>query len=125
MIVSIDKDWETYASIIYLNTSPHLGAERIKVGTNKKRDVFAVKDLLEWQDKERAELRKICREHGILFKTVNGCFVDWQCYFDDTEDATQGLPEIYRRHKRASCQERFERCIGQSRTTGEGNAARC
>jgi adenylate kinase len=61
VIVGIDKDWETYTSIIYLNTSPHLVAGRIKVDTNKKRDVFAVKDLLERPDKERTELRKICR----------------------------------------------------------------
>ncbi|KAH7082593.1 uracil phosphoribosyltransferase-domain-containing protein [Paraphoma chrysanthemicola] len=71
IVVGIDKDWETYTHMIYLNTGPHLIAERLKADTKGDRNVLPVADLREWQDREGTVLSRICQERGILFTTVN------------------------------------------------------
>jgi hypothetical protein len=73
LVVGIEKDWQTYTHIIYLNTDPAVILHQIKTDTHRKQPITSVEDLHEWEDQERNVLREICRERGILFTTLSSC----------------------------------------------------
>jgi len=66
-VASIDKDWETYTHIIYLDVNPGIVAGRRLADTSRVRTELSVKDLAEWQQVERINLRRKCREKDILY----------------------------------------------------------
>lgn len=71
LYAGVNKDWETYTHIIYLNTDPELVADRRSSDISRRRQSLHVDELREWQQMERNELRDKCREHGVFFTSIN------------------------------------------------------
>ncbi|KAI1666422.1 hypothetical protein L13192_10106 [Pyrenophora tritici-repentis] len=70
VVVAVEKDWQTYTHIVYLDTDPGVIAQRISADLTRHRVVVDEEGLRSWQDKEKEDLRAICREKGILFTTL-------------------------------------------------------
>jgi phosphoserine phosphatase len=70
VVVAIDKDWQTYTHIMYLDTVPGVVAQQIAADATRHGAVVNEEELRAWQDREREELRRVCRDKGILFTTL-------------------------------------------------------
>lgn len=69
-IVRIEKEWDTYTHIVYLNVDAELVARRRRDDALHARSDVAVEDLRAWQATERNALREKCRERSVLFTSV-------------------------------------------------------
>lgn len=69
-VVCTQADLDTYTHILYLDPTPELIAERRR---NDKRDrpSTSVDHLRRWQQAEKTELRRLCRDNGILFASLS------------------------------------------------------
>ncbi|KAK3669802.1 hypothetical protein LTR78_010319 [Recurvomyces mirabilis] len=63
-------DLEAYTSIVYLDASKDDIERRRAQDVQRQRDVAHSWHLQRWKDEEKARLRELCREHGILFSTM-------------------------------------------------------
>ncbi|RYP65667.1 hypothetical protein DL769_006246 [Monosporascus sp. CRB-8-3] len=68
--VVTQNDLETYTHIFYLEVPPEVIAGRRLGDTKRSRTELTVDHLRRWQSAEIAELRRLCRLHGILFSVV-------------------------------------------------------
>ncbi len=69
--VLTQSDLETYTHILYLEASPELITQRRQGDSSRSdRSLASTAHLGKWQQKEIDELRKLCRQHGILFSVV-------------------------------------------------------
>ncbi|KLU81061.1 hypothetical protein MAPG_00156 [Magnaporthiopsis poae ATCC 64411] len=73
--VHTPADWESYTHIIYVTVPPKTIAARRASDKARSRAPLSVEALGEWQETEKKELRRRCREHGIVF-TVVGAAAD-------------------------------------------------
>jgi len=69
-IIGVEKDWDTYTHIIYLNVDAELVARRRRDDASRARSNVAVDGLRAWQAAERIALRGKCRERGVLFTSI-------------------------------------------------------
>jgi hypothetical protein len=69
-VIAVEKDWQTYTHMVYLDTDPGVSAQRISADLTRHRVVVEEEELWTWQDKEKEDLRAIYREKGILFTTL-------------------------------------------------------
>ncbi|KAI0431299.1 uracil phosphoribosyltransferase-domain-containing protein [Xylaria sp. FL1042] len=60
-------DLDTYTHILYLDVAAELIAQRRQSDTERTRPSASVNHLRKWQDAEKTQLRRLCRNHGILF----------------------------------------------------------
>ncbi|KAI1345648.1 uracil phosphoribosyltransferase-domain-containing protein [Xylaria sp. FL0043] len=60
-------DLDVYTYILYLDVDAELIAQRRRDDTQRIRPPTSINHLRKWQDTEKAELRRLCRDHGILF----------------------------------------------------------
>ncbi|KAJ9612865.1 hypothetical protein H2200_002806 [Cladophialophora chaetospira] len=65
-----DADAEIYTHIIYLDVRGGDLIKRRNEDSSKKRPAMTDDQLENWQDAEKAQLRKVCYDHGILFTVV-------------------------------------------------------
>ncbi|KAL8902549.1 MAG: hypothetical protein Q9207_004605 [Kuettlingeria erythrocarpa] len=68
--VCTQSDLDTYTHIIYLEIPPGDIWERRSRDTGKRREDASVSHLRGWQQKEKEELRRVCRDNHILFLVV-------------------------------------------------------
>ncbi|KAI0811596.1 uracil phosphoribosyltransferase-domain-containing protein [Xylaria sp. FL0064] len=60
-------DLDVYTHILYLDVAAELIAQRRRDDTHRTRPPTSINHLRKWQDTEKTELRRLCRDHGILF----------------------------------------------------------
>ncbi len=65
--VHTQNDLETYTHILYLDVPTEVVAQRRLDDTERSRPSTSVTHLRKWQQAEKTELRRLCRDHGILF----------------------------------------------------------
>ncbi|GAB1313714.1 hypothetical protein MFIFM68171_03924 [Madurella fahalii] len=68
--VYTQADLDTYTHIIYLDTAPDVIAERRRTDS-RARPPASVGHLRRWQHAEKTELRRLCRDNGILFACLS------------------------------------------------------
>jgi uracil phosphoribosyltransferase/phosphoserine phosphatase len=64
------SDMETYTHIVYLSPPPEAVAAWRELDS-RDRGPASVQHLCAWQEAEKMELRRLCRENGILFTSVS------------------------------------------------------
>lgn len=65
------NDLNTYTHILYIDTPAEVVAQRRQDDkTRNDRPEVATANLLNWQQKEKAMLRELCSEHGILLSII-------------------------------------------------------
>jgi uracil phosphoribosyltransferase/phosphoserine phosphatase/adenylate kinase len=69
--VCTQKDLETFTHILYLNTPAETVAQRRLDDTARSRPSMSVTHLRNWQHVEITALRRLCRQHGILFSLLS------------------------------------------------------
>ncbi|KAF2683119.1 hypothetical protein K458DRAFT_390388 [Lentithecium fluviatile CBS 122367] len=69
--IGTTADWQVYTHIVYLHVDAEEIFKRRYKDKTKKRPHTTVDHLRKWQDEEICQLRKICREHEILFTVVS------------------------------------------------------
>lgn len=69
-VVCTAKDLETYTHIIYLKTPEEIIIDRRGRDTDRSRPLESEDHLRRWQEKEISDLRRLCRDHDILFTVV-------------------------------------------------------
>lgn len=69
-------DWESYTHIIYITVPPETIAARRSRDATRTRAPLCADALGEWQEAEKRELRRLCREHGVVFTVVDGLLAD-------------------------------------------------
>jgi uracil phosphoribosyltransferase/phosphoserine phosphatase/adenylate kinase len=67
-----EHDLQTYTHILYLDVPPDVVFQRRCNDQKKDRPVISQDHLRRWQDDEKTELRKICRNRCILLMCLNG-----------------------------------------------------
>jgi uracil phosphoribosyltransferase/phosphoserine phosphatase/adenylate kinase len=78
--VCTSNDLATYTHILYLDVNPDIVLQRRRDDKERNRDAEPLEHLQMWQDVEKAELRELCLNSGILFMPlasylVNAVFV--------------------------------------------------
>jgi uracil phosphoribosyltransferase/phosphoserine phosphatase/adenylate kinase len=68
--VCTQSDMDTYTHIVYLDPAPELVIQWRQEDLSRDRPPVSVDHIREWQQTEKAELRRLCRDHGILFISV-------------------------------------------------------
>lgn len=61
------SDLDTYSHIIYLDVPAEIVAQRRSNDTEKPRPEETAPHLCKWQEAEKTQLRRLCRDNGILF----------------------------------------------------------
>ncbi|KAI1197351.1 uracil phosphoribosyltransferase-domain-containing protein [Nemania serpens] len=95
------QDMDTYTHILYLDVSADLIAQRRRDDAERLRPSESINHLRKWQDAEKTQLRRLCRDHNILF-----CLLSTQ---DTLVDRASALIHDFRHHTEAynlSCAER-------------------
>jgi uracil phosphoribosyltransferase/adenylate kinase/phosphoserine phosphatase len=64
------NDLNTFTHILYLDVRAECVAERRLDDTERTRPSVSIKHLRKWQEAEKSQLRRLCRDHGILFSVV-------------------------------------------------------
>ncbi|KAL8365380.1 hypothetical protein RB595_004265 [Gaeumannomyces hyphopodioides] len=100
--VHTPADWESYTHIIYVTVPPETIAARRERDAARTRAPLGADALGEWQEAEKKELRRLCREHGVVFTVVDGQLAD-------LAGRVRVLLEFIRRS---------ERTLGVTRATG-------
>ncbi|KAK3298098.1 uracil phosphoribosyltransferase-domain-containing protein [Chaetomium fimeti] len=88
--VHTQSDLDTYTHIIYLNTLPETVARWRELDDSRAREPASVQHLHTWQEAEKMELRRLCRNHGILFTSV--------AYPTEDIDAVAAMMLDFRQH---------------------------
>jgi len=68
--VYTQADLHTFTHILYLDVPAELVAQRVLDDTERSRALPSINHLRKWQQAEQAQLRRLCRYHGILFSLV-------------------------------------------------------
>lgn len=66
-MVYTSNDLVTYTHILYLDIPPEVVERRQRDDTERSRPPATTAHLTRWKHAEKAHLRRLCREHGILF----------------------------------------------------------
>lgn len=69
-LVCTPNDLSTYTHILYLDVPAEIVAERRLNDTERNRPATSAAHLRKWQQEEKLQLRRLCREHRILFSLV-------------------------------------------------------
>lgn len=69
-IVLTENDWDTFTHILYLDVPKELIEQRRRDDAQRSRPIVSPDHLCRWQEEEKAGLRRLCGEHGILFCRV-------------------------------------------------------
>ncbi|OCK85219.1 hypothetical protein K432DRAFT_400421 [Lepidopterella palustris CBS 459.81] len=69
--VYTQNDLQTYTNILYLDVPAEVVAQRHLEDTEKIRPSTSVTHLCKWQQAEKTQLRRLCREYDILFSLVS------------------------------------------------------
>lgn len=69
--VHTQNDLETYTHVLYLDTPVELILQRRQCDAMRDRPIVSLHHLEKWQQAEKAQLRNLCRNHGILFSLVS------------------------------------------------------
>ena len=69
--VYTQKDLETFTHILYLDVPPEIVAQRRLGDVERDRTPTTTYHLRKWQDAEKAQLRPLCRDNGILFLNLS------------------------------------------------------
>jgi uracil phosphoribosyltransferase/phosphoserine phosphatase/adenylate kinase len=69
--VCTQKDLDTFTHILYLNTPAETVAQRRLDDMARSRPSMSVTHLRNWQHVEITALRRLCRQHGILFSLLS------------------------------------------------------
>ncbi|KAK4234175.1 uracil phosphoribosyltransferase-domain-containing protein [Achaetomium macrosporum] len=64
-------DLDTYTHIVYLDPAPELVVQWRQNDGSRDRPLVSAEHLRRWQQTEKAELRRLCRNSGILFLSVS------------------------------------------------------
>lgn len=70
-LVHTQNDMDTFTHILYLNVPAELIVQRRLEDTERSRPLVSSVHVWKWQQVEKAELRRLCREHNILFSLVS------------------------------------------------------
>lgn len=70
-IVLTESDWDTFTHILYLDVPTELIEQRRRDDSQRSRRAVSPDHLHRWQEAEKAGLRRLCGEHGILFCCVS------------------------------------------------------
>ena len=88
--VYTQNDLNVYTHILYLDVSTDVVAQRRLADTKKNRPSMSVSQLKMWQEKEKNQLRDLCRHHCILFsliipnlKTLKTLLHDFRCHTEE------------------------------------------
>jgi uracil phosphoribosyltransferase/adenylate kinase/phosphoserine phosphatase len=65
------NDLDTFTHVLYLDIPPELVEQRRREDTKRSRPSTSVAHLRKWQQAEKTELRRLCRDHNILFSLVS------------------------------------------------------
>ena len=68
--VCTENDLNTFTHILYLDVPAEIVAQRRQDDTKRSRPSTSANHLRKWQLEEQAQLRHLCRHHGILFSTI-------------------------------------------------------
>ncbi|KAK1772026.1 uracil phosphoribosyltransferase-domain-containing protein [Phialemonium atrogriseum] len=68
--VHTSNDLNTYTHMLYLDLPAELISQRRLGDTQRTRPGVSIDHLRKWQRAEAAQLRRLCREHGILFSLL-------------------------------------------------------
>ncbi|KAL8698861.1 MAG: hypothetical protein Q9224_001658 [Gallowayella concinna] len=69
--VYTQNDLDVYSHILYLDVPAEIIAQRRAEDATKGRPNLSENQLREWQQKEKVQLRALCRAHGILFMVIH------------------------------------------------------
>ncbi len=69
--VYTQNDLHTFTHILYLDVPAEVIAQRRLDDTERCRPSTMISHLCEWQQAEKTQLRRLCRNHGILFSLVS------------------------------------------------------
>lgn len=69
--VCTQNDQDTFTHILYLDVPAEVVAQRRQNGTGRSRPSTSVAHLRKWQQAEKTQLRRLCRDHGILFSLLS------------------------------------------------------
>ncbi|KAF2818074.1 hypothetical protein CC86DRAFT_435316 [Ophiobolus disseminans] len=70
-VVCTQHDLHTITHILYLDVPASVVAQRRQNDPNRIRPFASVEHLGKWQEIEKAELQRLCRENGILFSALS------------------------------------------------------
>ena len=65
------KDLATYTHILYFDVPAEIITQRRLNDNERTRPPVSTIHLREWQQEEKTQLRRLCRQHGILFSSVS------------------------------------------------------
>ena len=66
-----DNDLKVFTHVLYLDTPANTVEERTRNDPERNRENPSKKHLEKWQQEEKTQLRKLCRQHGILFSLLS------------------------------------------------------
>ncbi|KAE8149996.1 uracil phosphoribosyltransferase [Aspergillus avenaceus] len=69
--VYTERDMQTFSHILYLDFPAKIFAQRRQLDTKRTRPSFSANHLHRWQQTEIAQLRELCRIHGVLFTLIS------------------------------------------------------
>ena len=69
--VYTQNDLDIFTHILYLDVPAEVVAQRCLDDTERNRPSSSITHLGKWQQKEKIQLRRLCRHHGILFSLVS------------------------------------------------------
>lgn len=69
--VYTQHDLKTYTHILYLDVPAEVVAQRRLNDTKRSRPPTSITHLQKWQQMEKTRLRRLCRDHGILFTLLS------------------------------------------------------
>ena len=69
--VYTENDLNTFTHILYLDIPAEVVAQRCLDDTERSRPSTSASHLRKWQQEEKAQLRDLCRRHGVLFSLVS------------------------------------------------------
>jgi uracil phosphoribosyltransferase/adenylate kinase/phosphoserine phosphatase len=69
--VYTQNDFETFTHILYLDIPAEVVAQRCQDDTERSRPFTSAGHLRKWQQEEKAQLRDLCRRHGVLFSLLS------------------------------------------------------
>ena len=69
--VYTQKDLETFTHILYLDVPSKVVIQRRMDETERCRPLTSESHLQKWQQEEKNQLRRLCRNHGILFSLIS------------------------------------------------------
>ena len=70
--VCTQRDLDIYTHILYLDVPASVVFERCRNDEARRRDPsVSANHIFRWQQEEKAQLRRLCLDHGILFRLIN------------------------------------------------------